>query len=451
MKKAIEKFRTAQKYIAEKDYSRLTAMLNNILSSDSAKLFDDRAEAGNKLRRFEVITDYMIVKELINMSQTDPDFFTDDLFELCCNAEKNLYFPNFNHVYLDYSKLSSLNEKQRAASIRLIFRKAYIENYSFEDRMTCIEQIVWFSAFEENDIILDELYNLAEEKKLLQISICIDLWMWMYLEAIVTRKRFDLLDKITELNYKKVNYEFTKYSCSYCSNLTYSDFVYLLYKRYRPEISDSEIGEKLLYSDQYSITYRYSLDDFTYVTGAEPEFIMKLNMKTANVNCVLALWILSEYKLEKEYMYSLLKEKPVLYLNDRWLEVFTLHEENTADKFGILLDFLKGIPDISISMDNHDNAWRWILYFGNIQLKRLFSVCRPTITDKIITNQILIEIISMESKSKKLKPFLEVMELDEEAIDGLIELCVACNNTYALGLINNKVKKEKNSHENINL
>ena len=42
IKKAIEKFRTAQNYIAEKDYSRLTAMLNDILSSDSAKLFDEK-------------------------------------------------------------------------------------------------------------------------------------------------------------------------------------------------------------------------------------------------------------------------------------------------------------------------------------------------------------------------------------------------------------------------
>lgn len=442
MKKAFEKFNRAKQYIAEKNYSELTEMLNEMLNVNS-NIWGFGFHL-NRQESFERITNYMILHELNQMIFTDPTFYDNTNFiTLCCTVEKHTRICiNYNiMICFDHYIMSVAENEHRTDIIKLILTKL---NTDFSVRTTIsqyMEFIVWYAAYTDNDTLLEEIYTLAEndDEQIIKFSFESEFcpWTWMYLEVIIEKKRYDLLDKIIELIFGKGNHDFVTFYNFSRSDMAYSELICLLYRRYCPEISDSKIAEQLINSKHFNTLNH----PFVSSDNRETELncIMKLKLKTNSVNCILALWLLSEGKYSKEYLYSLLKDKPVLYLNDKWIESCVIRNTIAPDKYEFLTGLLRDIPNITLSIDNYDNSGVVSFNINSIQLKELFSICNPVLTDKVCDNQLLNSLIN--SNSRQLKPLLQTLELDEKSKEDLIELCVKSKNNQVLNILNEKCRK----------
>lgn len=439
MKKAFEKFRKAKQYMAEKNTAELTKMVRDIIETESGFHFTFEFE---KTECFESVTNYMIVSELINAQLYGSDFIPDEeLTKLCTHANNLLDAPSSiwgnPSPLFDHYLMSLIHPEKRLNVIRIIMNKIDQSFPTFCNKTRYLALIVWYAAFEDDDTILDELCRMMEDCNLSVDNIVPDKWFLMYIEVIIQKNRYDLLDKIIPLIFESVDYDFTHFHSYIKMDMSYSELVYLLCKRYRPEMNDGQIVEQLINS--YHFTNLIHNSDDTDKIKAELNFITNLNFKTNAVNCVLALWAMSDSELPKEYLYGLLSDKPVLYLGDSWFDFYAMRYNINPGNYAFMLNLLKDNPQITLSIDNNDTL-SVFLGINNTQLNQIFSIRKPVITDKITDNKLMCDLI--RSNAKQLKPLFKHLELDEEARTDLIELCVEYKNLSALNLLNKQVKKE---------
>ena len=437
MEAAFEKFRKAKQYIAERNYKELTTMLNKMLKKPNTFFYRCDAE-----ECFESITNRMIACEFYHMIFTEPDFFDNKKFhKLCYKIEEEFVDLDYHSlICFDHFIMSSVKKENRINVIRIILQKIKLDSYSDSLVGDYMKNVVWYAAFEDDDTLLEEIYNLAENEINPVFHSEIKSWMWMYLKVIIDKNRYDLLDKTITLIYGKENYDFTSLYITSLTNMTYSDFICMLYRRYCPEISDSQIAEKLLESMYFQNLYYVAIFK-NDISPKEFDCVMKLNLKTNNANCVLALWLLSHCTYSKEYLYDFLKDKPVLYLNNPWIERCVSHNKIDPAKYKFLLSLLEDVPGITLSIDNCSSSKYTNFNINSIQLEELFSLHKPVMTDNVRDNQLLMSLIKTESK--KLRPLLKALTLDEKSAADLIKLCVKSKNTYALSIINEYWKNEE--------
>ena len=435
MKKAFLKFKKAKHYIAEKNTAELTRMVNDILETEKGITFTFEFE---KTECFESVTNYMIVSELINAKNYGFDFIPDDeLISLCKEARNILGFPvnswNDTPPFFDHHIMSLIHPEKRLDAIKIILNTLDHDFSRIHHIQKYLTYVVWYAAFEDDDTILEGIYRMIDDYNLLINNVTPNKWVLMYIEAIIKKNRYDLLDKLIPVIFESVDYDFTHFHTYIKMDMSYSELVYLLYKRYYPEISDGQIAEKLINSYHFANLINHTND----ADNIEPElkFITHLKFRTNAANCVLALQTLSNGKLQKEYLYSLLSDKPVLYLDDNWLDLYASSYNTAPEKYKFLLDFLKDNPRITLSIDNNKSLFSGSLSINNSQLNQIFSVRRPTITNKICDNRLICNLVGL--RAKQLRPLLKHLKLDEATRSDLIELCVEYKNLSALNLLNN--------------
>ena len=431
MKKAFEKFRQAQQYIAEKNYNAMTDMLTQINNSFRNNLQFGFHYFSNE-NRFEKTTDYMIANEIIYMILTELDFSYDDNFiQLCTDTHNNIISSDDNYLPFNYNyfTMNRIKKELRVHTIKLFLKKLQTTFNASSAISSYMEKLVWYTAFEGDDELLEEIYNLTNNEVafLDPNGTCLCSWMWMYLQVIIDRNRYDLLDKTIKLIYEKNNYDFTEIGNCTFTTMTYSEFIFLLYRRYVPETSDSQIIEKLLDSSYFRM-FRNNSNNI--IVKNELEYLSKLRFKTRNANFIFELWLLSERKYKKEYLYSLMEENPILFINNDWIDPCSEKE-----CFDFLKEMLIDNPDITVSFDP-----KYMFMNLNItQLKKVFSIRKPILTGRIKDNQCIIFLI--KTKSKKLKTLLESIKIDDKTRDDLIEICIQYKNIPALNIISNYSKE----------
>lgn len=435
MKKAFEKFRKAKQYIAEKNTAELTKMVRDIIETSNHFnfIFDfDKTEC------FEDITNHMIVSELFHARTYNCDFIPDDeLISLCKEARNILGFPvnswNDTPPFFDHHIMSLMHPEKRLDAIKIILNTLDHDFSRIHNTSRFLTYVVWYAAFEDDDAILEGIFSIIDDHNLLINNVTPDMWLLMYIEVIINKNRYDLLDKIIPMIFETVDYDFTHFHTYIKMDMSYSELVYLLYKRYYPKISDGQIVEQLVKS--YHFSNLINTDSITDNIKAELEFITHLNFKTNAANCILALWALSDGTLQKEYLYGLLSDKPVLYLDDNWLDLYAANYNTKPENYKFMLDFLKDNPSITLSIDNNKSLFNGSLSINNSQLNQIFSICKPTITDKIADNKLINNLIGL--RAKQIRPLLKYLELDPGSRADLIGLCVEYKNLSALNFLNN--------------
>lgn len=447
MDKYFEKFRKFRQCIAEKNNNALTDILTNIISINEDPFSMHRFK---DVKCFEYTTNKMIANELSALINYDENCFdSKDIVSLCADAMNVFGYPrwisnpvpSFSHLFMSYIK-----RENRSDALKLIIKQIIKDNGPVNILPDVMTQAVWYAAFEDDDVLLENICIWAENSIVHAIFDYMILdWTWMYLEIVIGKNRFDLLDRMVSLILSTAFTldgncdDFTKLYKITLSDMSYSEMFYLISKRCNPEMSDAEIVEKLLNSKHFENMMLDPGGNKHY--KAELDFIMKLNFRTNYANCVIALWMISEYKLQKDYLYSLLADKPVLYLNDIWTGLYDYKVENGSDKNGFLQNFLKDIPHMVLSIDNTD-AMTWSsMNIDNLSLSRIFAIRKPVITDDARENTLLYHFFV--TNNKKLYTLLRNLIMDEEIKNGLIELCVGHKNYTALNILTHKKYTDK--------
>ena len=443
MKRSFEKFSSAQKYIAEKNYSALSDMLHAISETHNDSFFNATG-ISTEIKHFEYVADTIIMDSLDNMLLTDPDFFADQDFRtLFLDILNNIFHADWSNseVNFDYSLMSCIKTEKRMDFFKLTFRRLKKTFRAAESASEFMEKIVWYAAFENDSTLLEDICRTAEERICPAVQREILPWTWMYLEVIIRNSRYDLLDRMVDLIYGKDDHDFTGIGVHCCTDLTYSEYICLLYRRYCPQAGAEEIAEKLLFSE-----YMWQLPS-SFVAGGDMEteaaYILSMDFRTNLVNCLAALWLLSDRTCTVEELCRFLGDRPVLYLNNSWVNMCA-STKPYKESFKFLTELVKNIPDIVISIDNF-NDYDVNYAFSSTpdavditvtEMNSIFSVSKPVVTDKISENKFLLSLIC--SDSPKLKPLLKNLVLDEEIKNALVELSVEHKCIRAMDILNKR-------------
>ena len=446
MKELMEKIKTAEKYIAERDIEKLSQMLGEIISSTT--ITDEhpfgtsvvyRTRKAPFMSNFEYLTNCMIARKFKSLIFTDPDLMDNKgFFELCCKAEEFMDYNCFSYTHLDYMERLNPDRKQWHHILKHVINDMVATRLPSLAIYFPMNELVWYAALWNDETMLEEICELTGKDVPPTImdygGEIITEWMWMYLEAIIKKKRFDLLDKAVQLIYGKDNYNFTDISYIWKPGLKYAEYIWLLYKRYCPELSDGEIVEKLIYSNTFS---NHFYTGSAPIFPSEVDFILNQDFTTNNANCILALWLSTPIELKE--LCRFLGDKPVFYLNDRWIDQHPVSFERNIDNCDFIAELLRTVPNMTLSLDNHDISAYGHITFTAPRLKKLFSVKKPITTDKIYDNKIIKALVT--SKSRKLDTLLGAIDFDEEKRDEFVELCVRTQNMTALNFLNTEFKK----------
>lgn len=428
------------KCIAEVDIEKLTEILEQINFSQT--LGYNQHDYMKRKTLFSIITSN--IKELI---YTKPEFYeNDDFVNKFYTLISNYYGPFFmgNYQELFYFKDLLLLIKERAPhriksinAVLRILRKCAV-NTSCEIMMNIIVTAFIYKDYELIDNIVDEM---GDSESIIHSIVytndsetSFQLWVLVFMNLLIENEFYGALDKVTAVVYG--NNDFIDIKAF--GQLTESSWIKILrflYKRYKPEITDTKIGEMLI--NKSSLWDDRSMYDYMVFPSAEltKNELLEISELGVKVDVLNKLVPYLDYFSEEEIttvLSDFIDDEAIFYINDS--------RNYTQIMYGTIIQIIDKKPGIKISID--DNKYyekkhvvnRSTIALKSKQVKAILSERALIATEPIDENPCIRTMIKF--KNPIIFTLLDKLELSGETCEKLAELCVEHRNLDLLKRIN---------------
>jgi len=374
-----------------------------------------------------------------NVSKLMPKIY-GEFFMLNSDLQNAFYFDNLLEMIENRSpqRLKSIN-----AFMKLL--KDYIEPTYIYIMSNIINVIFLYKDYELADGIADELNN--QESYICKIATAMKKkyrcynWELRFIGRLIENKLYDTLDKVVRalhIDNEFINIKIDNFSLG----MPWIEIVSFLYKRYTPDITDKELGEKIIGEHKF-----WALPSMNCSFGFPTEELSKEDIigliksgaRISNINQLVKYF---RYFLPCEVsdtLVDLIADDAVFYLNDSmrygWSE---------CDKIKIILDAKPGAkicigdnPYQSALSDGTGNG----LIFDNRQIKSLLKGREISLTEPIKECKCISHLVKI--KDKAIVTILDKLEPNAQACSELAELCVKHKNFDLLKEITEKYCPKK--------
>ena len=437
-----------QRYIEERDYDNLIHTIDSINGVNLNCFWG--------LNSKNIYAD-AIMSLMFNLIFTDPDSFDNDKMSIAfkkmmnnsnmVSSISNSYSYGAINLYFTFRYVEMImnNKKNAPKTLDVIVR--LVENLHLEAFMYIILNI------SDDELFLETITDILEDSttwlvKGIQSRDTFDDWLWLYMRAVIRRKRFDLLDRAVAIIYKSDYKNFL--SKIYFSNDDFSfvKYVKLLLERYAPEISKEQVRELFIGSNYLEKAVKAYFSEMCDNKISYEEMIANLandisaeGVKFKNITSLMSSGIILSQNIDESILQKILdEEETILYIGTSSCIM--------SHNYEWMLQYVKTHPECIISIDNFKRGdmeeCNNGLFITNAQFKKLLKGRKLSLTDKVSENNCLNELI--KGNAKILPLVITSLEPDTQMYAELIDLCVKYNNIKALNTINNVYEKAERKY-----
>ena len=440
----------ADEYIASGDVQALTALLDEVIKKNR-KVFHYYDCFGDK-HSLSLLAEK--VKQII---WTKPELYEDEELTKAAGTFLHEYHGPFlmNNSeavrILFYGEIIKAIENRSPERMKSINAALGIAHQSLGNNLGEIMDDILFSVLHYKDYELmmqmaDEICNIFSP---IRNAIYADfsrtimhIWILIFLNYLIDNEIFDVLDKLVAILYNNNNFSEIKIQQK-LQDISWLRVIRFLYGRYAPEITDKEFGEIIV--NDTVLWKRTGYFAFPCISLSVDEILelSKTGAKVEVLNGILPYICNLENKDYDKFCLDVIDDEAVLYLNDTTCQI-----SRQYDAFKKITD---AKPNLIISIDDNEyfdqafpNSSELTLLNGN-QLKSFLKNRSISFRGSIKKSRFFNAMIS--NKNNAINTILNKLELTEEMITELTELCVRHKNLTLLKQINEnyggKLKKHK--------
>ncbi len=330
----------------------------------------------------------------------------------------------------------------RMESIRAILKIGHMDR----DDMVMLDIIYAAMLYEDYELMKNIADEMADTSSVINGFIYADIpnnimnqWVFVLISFLIKKERYDVLDRVVEVVYQNKNFDAKLVSCQ-LYGISWLEIVKALYNRYMPEVTEKQLGEIIL-NNSWLLSRGDSSFYYTglRLTDSELYELAGSGAKVYVLNKILPM--IPEFKNEdiEERFINFIDDEAVFYLNDTtW---FCCNKEEIIEKI------VNAKPNLTISIDNNEyfptipSRTSNHMFVSDQSMRQIIKDRKISFNGRIKDSTFFRALV--KNNKKIIHTILARLDVTDEMLGELAELCVEYKNLDLLNRINKGYNKKK--------